>query len=591
MFGPQLPAPEQSGLPGFTLPVNYLPHQIYHDLPLCSHALHYPDASLKVHREILMMRLMNTITDKPEWDQKVFNAQITSKWCEEIAQGGEDISPRMMDYIIKELQWKAKLFETDGCINVFDIGVIKSDTAISEDLRKALADAVAPLENVPDDQKDYHPGSDQKVLDLVHPSLFPLVYGHTRILRNELIGLDDCLGATGQGEVIPVPSMEKKDGWRFPDDDFYSRKFQWLPCDVKLSSTEPEPECRISSYINNLHPTRHRDLYGIIEKVITRAIPLWNRSLNNQGIHSHRIEYTSVEYDEGNHPDPKPEQGFDEDKGDFWNRMGSWQDVMPILKPEPAEFKSKPDEKIQIYDVFGKTGLQVIVKLANIELSPESPEYEGGSWHIEGQLNERICATAIYYYDSENITESTLSFRQRIEAGVFDGFDFHYPQSDRRFLQDIYGLDPDLNSSSFHDQRVTQHLGSVVCRQGRLLTFPNVVQHRVTPFSLADKSKPGHRKILALFLVDPHLRIISTANVPPQQEDWGKEKYDLTQGMLSQKVPPELRNMICDEGILQQLMSMDEAKKFRLELMKERSVNSGRQNEAFENYSFGLCEH
>jgi hypothetical protein len=28
----------------------------------------------------------------------------------------------------------------------------------------------------------------------------------------------------------------------------------------------------------------------------------------------------------------------------------------------------------------------VIVKLANIELTPEKPEYEGGSWHIEGQL-------------------------------------------------------------------------------------------------------------------------------------------------------------------------------------------------------------
>ncbi|KAJ5627930.1 hypothetical protein N7490_010158, partial [Penicillium lividum] len=546
--------------------------------------------SLKVHREILMMRVINAITDKPEWDQKVgFQCANNLQMARGNRPRGEDIAPTMMDYIIEELQWKAKLFKTNGCITAFDIGVIKSDTAISEDLRKALADAVAPLENVPDDQKDYHPGSDQKVLDLVHPSLFPLVYGHTRILRNEAIGLDDCLGATGQGEVIPVPSMEKKDGWRFPDDEFYSRKFQWLPCDVKLSSTEPEPKCRISSYINNLHPTRHRDLYGIIEKVITCAIPLWNRSLTKKGIYSHRIEYTAVEYDEDSHPDPKPEQRPDEDENHFWGRMKSWEVVMPIKKPEPAEFKSKPDEKIQIYDTFGKTGLQVIVKLANIELSPESPEYEGGSWHIEGQLNERICATAIYYYDSENITESTLSFRQRIEEDIFDSL--HYPQDDHRFLQDIYGLDPDVLSRGFGNQRVTQHLGGVVCRQGRLLTFPNVVQHRVTPFSLADKSKPGHRKILALFLVDPHLRVISTANVPPQQEDWGKEKYDLTQGMLSQKVPPELRNIICDEGILQQLMSMDEAKKFRLELMEERSVNSEKQNEAFESYTFALCEH
>lgn len=30
---------------------------------------------------------------------------------------------------------------------------------------------------------------------------------------------------------------------------------------------------------------------------------------------------------------------------------------------------------------------------------------------IEGQMNERICATALYYLDRENVTPSHLSFR------------------------------------------------------------------------------------------------------------------------------------------------------------------------------------
>lgn len=30
-------------------------------------------------------------------------------------------------------------------------------------------------------------------------------------------------------------------------------------------------------------------------------------------------------------------------------------------------------------------------------------------------MNERICASALYYYDCENITESFLAFRQRVE--------------------------------------------------------------------------------------------------------------------------------------------------------------------------------
>ncbi len=34
--------------------------------------------------------------------------------------------------------------------------------------------------------------------------------------------------------------------------------------------------------------------------------------------------------------------------------------------------------------------LQVICKLANIELTPEKPDYTGGSWHVEGMQNE-VC--------------------------------------------------------------------------------------------------------------------------------------------------------------------------------------------------------
>ncbi|PNP56335.1 hypothetical protein FNYG_15370 [Fusarium nygamai] len=53
--------------------------------------------------------------------------------------------------------------------------------------------------------------------------------------------------------------------------------------------------------------------------------------------------------------------------------------------------------------------------MANIHLAPEKPKYDGGSWHVEGQLNEHICATALFYYDSDNITEPRLSFRARAD--------------------------------------------------------------------------------------------------------------------------------------------------------------------------------
>ncbi|KAJ5291576.1 hypothetical protein N7478_000827 [Penicillium angulare] len=535
------------------------------------------------------MRVMNTITDKPDWDTKVFDEEIISKWRNEITESGQDISSKMMDYIIKELQWKAELSKSQSFIKIFDAGVVKSDTAIPEELRVALVDAVAPLENIPVEKKDYHPGSDDKVIDLVHPSLFPLVYGHTRILPDQVIDLDNCLGTTGQGEILET-SAELRRGRPIEDYEQYSKRFQWLPCDIKLSSAGAEPGCQIVSYINNLHPVKHRSLYGIIEKVIARAIPLWDSSLTRNWSIEPRIPYKDVEFEDSTEPEPIQEQ--DEDDDDFDDRTNEWERARTIKQPEPSEFKpqvlSEEDRtKINIYEIFGDTGLQVIVKLANIELTPEKPEYGGGTWHIEGQLNERICATAIYYYDCENITESSLSFRQRMDDNAFD--EVSYEQERHEFVQQVYGMPPEWQNQSIGP--VTQYLGGVVCREGRLLAFPNILQHRVSPFSLADPSKPGHRKILALFLVDPHMRIISTANIPPQQEEWGVEKRELVQGVLSGKLPPELQQIISKEGISHQMMNMQEAKKFREELMEERSIHGPAQNAAFEMGEFSLCEH
>ena len=113
------------------------------------------------------------------------------------------------------------------------------------------------------------------------------------------------------------------------------------------------------------------------------------------------------------------------------------------------------------------------------------------------------------------------------------------------------------------------------------------------PFKLDDTTKPGHRKILALFLVDPGIRIISTANVPPQQRDWwGEEviKACANSGNPLGKLSPELKDRIF-ESVDDFPISMEEAKEIRLRLMEERKDYVMQTNEAFESHSFSLCEH
>jgi hypothetical protein len=85
---------------------------------------------------------------------------------------------------------------------------------------------------------------------------------------------------------------------------------------------------------------------------------------------------------------------------------------------------------------------------------------------------------------------------------------------------------------------------------------------------LKDKTKPGHRKILALFLVDPTRTIPSSSDIPDQRRETYQEL--LLQAPLIQKLPEELRTMIFDR--LENGFSRKEAEEIRLDLMKERAV-------------------
>ena len=296
--------------------------------------------------------------------------------------------------------------------------MIKSDTAVSSDLKEALRAAAAPLEDVPDRLKDWHPGSDGKVLDLIHPSLFPLLYGRSRILSSMVVELQDCMDYIGKGEVTTTPDnsqlhVEYSKGtfgyWGHTDPKFWSKTFQWLPCNVIFVGND----IKITSYINNLHPNLHAGLYSVIEKFIAKSIPLWDLTLTStfQGRKARILhDFTDYDYPLGTQPP--------EELGDDWDAQKHWEKTNRVLqRPEPGDFAPyQPPVQMSLRENFGEHGLQVIVKLANIELTPEKPTYDGGSWHVEGQLNERICATALYYYDSKNVTDSSLAFRHRTDG-------------------------------------------------------------------------------------------------------------------------------------------------------------------------------
>ena len=144
-------------------------------------------------------------------------------------------------------------------------------------------------------------------------------------------------------------------------------------------------------------------MYPVVEKLIARAIPLWDISLSKlkcldkaQLNETTRIKCSGAKYTD--HPedlpeDQKPQQRPDESEESFWERYGEWEkSVKQYALPEPGEYRVWKNDISDCSDFSHDlrrdfaTGLQIIVKLANIQLTPDKLSYDGGSWHVEGQV-------------------------------------------------------------------------------------------------------------------------------------------------------------------------------------------------------------
>ncbi|KAL0575762.1 hypothetical protein V5O48_006205 [Marasmius crinis-equi] len=607
---------KQVKLPGFGLPVNALSERCLDGYqPMLSKRLRFPNAitdwsatNLLV-RERTMLELINEITDKPEWDAKVHDGTVVAKWKKEaVEREGVDISDMMFDYCIAELRDKAPHFSATGRVTILDseAAVVKSDSAIPASIADELKAAVKPLEDVPEGLKDWHLGSNKKILDLVCPSLYPLMYGQSRVLPSGRIALADCLESCGKGVVIPKPTSKELDlgrnnthlhsGMSRPLENliirsqsevevpgYWSGDYQWLPCEVAIRGDE---EVEITSYINNLHPRRHAALYRVLEKIIARTIPLWDDCLSYFGFDDsrHRVYCTGdgpqYEYPLG---EERP-VGSDEENEEDDERDEQWRrDNRVLVQPEPEEYEPCDPAVLRHVNLrkdWKGEGLQINVKLTNIELRPGDTEsFEGGSWQVEGQLNEHICASAVYCYEQSNVTESRLAFRQLTNPQDLQEMD--PPEDDIGGIETLFGIRQ-------HGPCV-QTLGSVVMKEGRLLVFPNVLQYQVQPFELADRTKPGYRKILAIYLVDPYIRTLSTANVPPQQSDWWAEGFRKDASTRLSRLPVELMDKVVqmtDEWPI----SLGEAKKIKKDLLSRRGKYVDRVNRDYEQPGFSFSE-
>ncbi|PYI03724.1 hypothetical protein BO78DRAFT_322051 [Aspergillus sclerotiicarbonarius CBS 121057] len=633
--------------------------------------------------EIQMLRLMERITEIRNWEQDVFDdatlaewrAQASSCYASLDSETDQDVdmdlvTTRAWLWCVAELQDKAKALRDTGHVVVLDAdsGVCKADQAVPEAVRHQLQDAFRHL-----------PKSGPH--DLVDPSLYMLIYGRTTVCsQGGRVPLAYPL-STPPGQTAPVHHHPLTviapfpRGLGHPSEALKYRQgsscFQWLPCEVEFAESSGTA-VRITSYINNLHPSNVQ-AYAAIEKLISGAIGPWNDVLVRglRGRMPRRIYTYGVTNDEKppmnqwppedlipmrwdeelirrswspaeweNHRvkvkdylqlpdvDPKyrvfpPEPDDPPQTEDLLGLMtpemwaspksiekmvrAKWRRVHRFSYPEPgvsytyenwkmgktakpifgpwecqSEYEPPRDHEyysVSLEDQFRQQGLQVIVRVVSIDLTADAPHYPGDQeFHVDGMLNEHIVATAHFCYSSENITESRISYQQDDDLDIFGH------QEDPFCIYKLYGLPPSPEIGEEPGVPKLQTLGSVAVTPGRFLIWSNTLRYKKHPFSLLDPSRPGHQQCVVLWLVDPHYRICSTRNVPPQQHDWWRNAVLAHSTRLS-TLPRELVDMIMKETGSWP-MHFSEALQYKRRSDDEREDALRAQIERFEDYWF-----
>jgi len=176
--------------------------------------------------------------------------------------------------------------------------------------------------------------------------------------------------------------------------------FSWL----YLSNGVPNVELRITSYINNLHP-REKDLYALVEEIVEASILLWGLTLSPVSPQNplrridgsfQRITPRSLSYEIDMTKSCVLESGPQPELGEryltFDKRWSTWQEEASVVDvPEPdTDFADLEEElfapPFDLRQQFKDQGLQVIVKMTDIHLTPAQPSYDGSLWQVQGHL-------------------------------------------------------------------------------------------------------------------------------------------------------------------------------------------------------------
>ncbi|KAL8778239.1 MAG: hypothetical protein Q9194_002111 [Teloschistes cf. exilis] len=322
-------------------------------------------------------------------------------------------------------------FAKTKIIPALDRSILKSDHLLTSAIRDDLSKAVAQLEQDPSNTIPMSADPD----------------GVSRVV----IGMPQDSNGPSNGSLKGRRCYAMTHAW--------SLRYQWLPFEVKFVAEKPAT--RIASYINNVHPVRHAAFYSVLERVIDKTIPLFDECLTSietpSRFYKTRIDVECPDY--GDIPNLEP---------------GEYQTLEARTQWQYLRNKSRERPSVNLRKDFADLGLQFIVEASSINLDPLLQYWDPHAWdwdgdangsrcNVRGQLNERICATVLYFYDCDDLHQGLLGFEQRVSNDEPKELN---SLCETRETEEVYCIQDG-------EARI-QQIGNVYIRQGRTIAFPNV---------------------------------------------------------------------------------------------------------------------
>ncbi|KAJ2594596.1 hypothetical protein H4R99_005691, partial [Coemansia sp. RSA 1722] len=356
------------------------------------------EATWKTVTEMKMIQASAEIRSRPEWENELDNKTIREQWIAEM-KSNRRLTDKQAAYTIAELFYYAKLqAAARSCgsdaklsgVNMLWYTDISENSCLAQEFDASLSKM---LEKLPKAQYCRPPKNKYEHVfeQIVDPSLYSLVYESTPILPKPMISPQEALHLPSFGAVPGSiddwrqavcdlnASMAKKD----KDDDSektttpatnfvpFNEKYlelanpserHWLPTDIYVNQ---DGSVEFTSYINNIHPEEHADIYTSISKIIAKAIPLLEQVLTDwEHPRDLRIPY---DYDNClkfpiEHP-AKLGGKFDiyceeYDDNAYYQAINEWRDTITDATPDPEEFV-EPERPFIPYSLRNKN-LQVV---------------------------------------------------------------------------------------------------------------------------------------------------------------------------------------------------------------------------------------